>query len=74
MTCSFRPGLIALQSAGGHENVATSLDGVGDEELQLAHLVAAGSESRLVVALDPQAARRHGERRAEAIGPLKGCW
>lgn len=71
--CSRRSSVVALQPASGHENIAASLEGLGDEELQLARLVSAGSEPGLIVALDPEAARRKRERRAEAIGPLQGC-
>ena len=65
--------MIALRPARGHQDVAAGRQGVGDDELELASLVATGREAGAVIPLDPQSAGRERERGAEAIGPLQGC-
>ncbi len=49
------PAVVALQTAAGDERVIAVIDGVGGDELQLAHLVATEGTAGQVVALDPQA-------------------
>jgi len=46
-------GLIGLHCSNRDEGVSTLLDGIGDDELELAGLVAAAGEAGEVVALDP---------------------
>ena len=65
--------MVALQSAGRDQDIATSGEGVRDQQLQLPSLVPAGREPGAVVSLDPEAARWQSERGAEAIGPLQSC-
>ena len=46
--------VIALQTTAGDQGIVTIIDGVGRDELQLAHLVAAQGGAGQVVALYPQ--------------------
>ena len=60
--------MVRLRPAGGEERVAALLEGLADEELQLADLVAGGDGAGEVVALDVE---RHAEVRAEALELLE---
>ena len=44
---------LRLRRAAGHQRVGALRERVGDQELELAGLVAAGDEAEQVVALDP---------------------
>jgi len=53
--------VVALRAATGHEHGRVRGEGLGDQVLQLAHLVAAAKIGE-VVALDPEVVRSQAER------------
>ena len=49
-----QPRVVGLEAAGGEDHLRPFGQGVGHQQLQLAHLVAAQGQAGLVVALDPE--------------------
>jgi hypothetical protein len=63
-------GMVRLRTAGGDDGVGAQRQRVAEQELQLAHLVAAQRQAGAVVALDPElrAAQRFREPRQRLQG------
>ena len=63
--------MVGLGRTGGDDRVGSLLQRIGDEEFQLAGLVAAGGQAGLIVTLDKEPWPAHGFGQAGHL--LQGC-
>ena len=52
--CRRLPGMVGLNRASGHQHVSAGFNGISDQKLEFAGLVAATFEAGQVISLDPQ--------------------